>query len=100
MKATFTLTVIISLLIISFSIFYYLVIYLPQRDENIEQQKISKLKLVESCMQEAKTKNIDAWNYQCEKRGLDFNCSLSEKEAKYYSDILNKEIDNCKFYSQ
>lgn len=89
----------ISLLIASISVFYFLVIYLPEKETREEKREVQRIELVELCIQRAKNSYLIRWNSSCADLGLIEKCNLPLKLAQGYESDTNKAIDDCKFYA-
>ena len=118
------LSIVASVLLIGFSLFYYLVIFLPQKEQNridlqkqerlieedekqakieqqrnkeIEEQKEkvwNKLKL-DACLAEADKDYTNFWESECEALGLGENCLLPTYNADRADKIKRQKRDEC-----
>lgn len=113
-----------SLLIVSLSIAYYFIIFLPGKEKlqlQIEQQKIesvirikqqeietvtkkeqenNKIKLenklyLDLCLKNASESFTNNWNTGCEKNGLGKQCELPTVWADTYTENLNSQKEDC-----
>lgn len=93
----------ISALIISISIGYYFVIYIPHRDKekldyerNIQIIKTMEdkatLKNREECLQDAEIRGSEFWDSECEGQGLKKDCRL----PTYNADRVDSHIKDAK----
>ena len=120
MDRAFKITTIIAVLIIAFSIFYYLVIFLPQkeqtkleleerlraevqkaeearRQEEEEEKKLNKI-LLEACIESAYDTYIEDWNKNCRTSGINKrtdDCTLPLNLANSLNDIHKEMKDEC-----
>lgn len=88
MRKTFNLSVIITFLLIGFSVFYYLVIFLPgkentrlQQEEAKQQDRQQKISL---CLKSAYEMYHDRWNSTCKLDGKKDDCTL----PTYRSEVI------------
>lgn len=94
-RSLFNLSVIITLLLIGFSVFYYFVIFLPGKEKSKDAQiKENEIKLY-TCFNQAYSAYNDRWNDTCRLDGLKEKCNL----PTYRSELINtyhKELkDEC-----
>ena len=87
------LSIVAGVLLISFSIFYYLVIFIPQKErDKLEYSRQQELKL-QSCLADVYVTYRDMWARDCKEYGIDNKdegCSLpsgiSENLNKYHKE--------------
>lgn len=96
----------LSVLIVSLSIAYYFVVFLPSR----EQQKLEMIKeereaksledsgriiSLEYCIQDADTFYLQSWNQMCAGLKKGEKCSLPDKETNRVMDLYSEKKDEC-----
>lgn len=85
----------ISLLIAVLSLAYYLVIFLPRKEEAKHQLEIQRLSNLNLCIQQSQANANNRWNADCEANDLGDGCSLDYQHAKYHRDTAEQEINMC-----
>lgn len=102
---TFQKAFLATIAVLVFSLAYYLVIFLPQKEQLRlrENEKIRQENLLglQECLQ--KTENIrnEFWNKNCSGLGLGDDCSLPSSNAKAVKDYYESYKDDCyKAYPQ
>ncbi|MBI2022048.1 hypothetical protein HYS93_04200 [Candidatus Daviesbacteria bacterium] len=86
----FAISVITTVFLIGFSVFYYFVIFTPK----VQEQKVQKEKQVSlnNCLQEAEVKYRQFWSSECQSLNLKDNCRLSEA----ITDRIDKKLSDLK----
>lgn len=106
-------SIIIGVLIIALSVAYYLVIFLPKKEEiRIELQKQEQLakekevdrlttekeankKDLEHCLLKVKLAAANFWQEECESMGRGEDCRLPEYNANRIDKSLKEDEENC-----
>lgn len=70
------LSIIFSVFIISLSIAFYFVIYLPSKDKARERQLQENRELLDRCLNQKQERYEKAWANSCKELGKDNNCDL------------------------
>jgi len=92
---TFQKLVAVSLLIVSLSIAYYFVIFLPQKENLKTQMKLENGNKLNKCLIAASENMTTFWNKECASQRLSKDCILPEYNANRI-DKLKKELrDLC-----
>lgn len=94
--------IVAGILIISMSIFYYFVIFLPQKEREKTELKREELETIEAnrtllndCLREAERKSNDFWNKMCRGQGLKEDCSLPQHNADSAKEYLDDWKEEC-----
>lgn len=105
MRNIFNLSVIATFLLIGFSVFYYFVIFLPEKERgrveqvrqeglNKEIQKREQETKLDTCFNQAYEAYIARWNGICKIDGLEEKCKLpadrSEPTQIYYKELKDE----------
>lgn len=103
----------VSFLIISLSVAYYFVIFLPgkerlqlqikqqevensiKKDQETEKNKIENKVNLDLCLKRAGENFDNNWNSGCEKQGLKKECELPTSWADTYTESLNNAKEDC-----
>ena len=99
-------SIIVGIVLISLSIFYYLVIYLPEKDQTktqvekekqsaLEQKELSDKLLLSYCLEDAEKAYSDNWDEDCKGLGLKDSCRLSAHSADRWDELKQKSKDEC-----
>lgn len=98
-RSLFNLSVIATLLLIGFSVFYYLVIFLPGKEKDrVEQQRsesLTKETRLNSCFNQAYDSYVDRWNSTCKLDGLKEKCSLPTSRSELINTYHKDLKDEC-----
>ena len=91
-----------SVFLVAVAIFYYLVIYIPQKEsQKIERQKLEQeakktnQKTLEGCLQDVEARYNDFWNKMCKTQGLEDDCSLPTYKVDSAKEYLKNWKDEC-----
>lgn len=96
----------VSALIVAFSIGYYFVIFLPQKEQAriqqekekktaIEEKEASKKLLLSYCLEDADKTYSYNWDKACKTRGLKDECSLPSETADSIENYRKQAKDEC-----
>ncbi len=112
-KKIITIAIVLGILIVAGSIFYYFVIFIPQKEKakldferdkwSSEQKKIEDEKSKESlntrllnvCLQSADESYLAQWKTECESRKLKDDCSLPSATANHIESFRKESKDEC-----
>lgn len=112
MDKTLKIVVIVCSCVIAFSVFYYLVIFLPmekraERAETIRKEQAARMEEkqkktdYENCMERVRVNNISSWDRNCERLRRKPDCALPLKHAEVLSKIKKDREEQCfKEYTQ
>jgi hypothetical protein len=99
MRNIFYLIAISSVLIVAISLAYYLVVFLPNKENTkleLElQEKIRRETLLQECVQQAQQDYRTSWDKACINSGLAKECSLPIKVAEAIKEGLELEQNYC-----
>ncbi len=105
-NTTFRIAITVGIVLVSLSIFYYFVIFLPQKEETKmkqlkqEQEATQRAKYIDEafrdvCLEDADKGYLVNWNKECKSRGLKENCSLPLENADRLEVSRQQYKDEC-----
>lgn len=104
---------VLSFLLIALSVFYYFIIFLPQKENQrlkidalkVSQQELDKMekkfkekeriKNINECITEAGNNYLESWNAECEYRGLKKECALPDSVSLRLDKIQKEGAEYC-----
>lgn len=93
---TFQKLIGLSILIASISLFYYLVIFLPNKEKQRQTRVENQIKLRNQCLDSADLRYRLEWAVKCKEEGLDELCTgLPSRIANTLGQRRDKNADNC-----
>lgn len=106
MDKTLRTVIIACICVITFSFFYYLVIYLPKekeleraavtkKEEAVQAEKSRKYNAYSECTREARKNYTDNWEGECQRLSRGSGCALPLALAESQNNALKHEEDKC-----
>jgi hypothetical protein len=100
------IALIFSLLLIAVSIFYYLVIFLPSKENAIQEQRVrneeekkkqaeKQSESLENCLIGARIAGSQFWDNECQIKGLESDCQLPAYNADRVDKHIEQDQDLC-----
>jgi predicted membrane protein len=91
--------IIVGILIVAFSVFYYYVIFLPRYQEKERLRKVaielSNREKLEICLNDTSNKIKEEWNKECKHFGRKDGCKLPASIIKSFDDYFNRSKEEC-----
>lgn len=88
-----------SFFLIAVAIFYYFVIYIPQRDKQKLDQQTNQAKDIETkyqeCVNDAYARYQDRWDRKCEALSEEKDCLLNRVYSDKYDEQLKYNKETC-----
>lgn len=94
-RTLFNLSVIACLLLVGFSVFYYLVIFLPGQERSKKEYIQNQKMLTDSCLKIVEQSYKDNWNKNCKSKNLEPNCNLPSTLAESIENNRKQLRDEC-----
>jgi hypothetical protein len=100
------LMIIACISLISLSIFYFLVIYIPEREEaereaarlvreDEKRAETVKQTSLNFCLRMANLQYSSDWDHECESQGLEKDCRLPLENVDIIEERLKEDRDSC-----
>lgn len=86
---------IVGILLISVSIFYYLVVFLPKKEKSNKELWLRIGAGKAKCLNETDRRYHDYWNRMCQGRGLNEDCKLPKYDADRAEQYKESERAAC-----
>ena len=88
----FAVSVILTVISIGVSVFYYFVVYTPKHNKEVLEFKKNQSEQLGVCMKEAESRYHQFWDRECNGLGFRANCRL----AKELSDRVDGQLEGDK----
>lgn len=108
MDKTLKLVLILFILTLSGSVFYYFVIYMPglsksmieqshDVQKNSDKAELTNADRLEKCLNDAYEEYVEMWDDQCQLLEMQNDCKLLDSYAERVEDHLDKKEAHCRY---